>query len=184
MHEIASHRQLRSSYLRWAMVTVPAVVLLGFAIARVTPSGTDNAWYNALSKPEWQPPGWAFPVAWSALYVMMGLAIALILSARGARGRGVAVALFAAQLVVNLAWSPMFFGAHLVSFSVIHIAIIFGLAVATTIAFGRIRPLAAWLMVPYLGWLSFAFLLALEIDRRNPDGETLVPPGPSTQIEL
>lgn len=184
MRELASQGQLRLSFLRWAVVTVPAVVLLGFLSGRIAPTGSDNAWYMALAKPEWQPPGWAFPVAWTTLYILMGLALAIILNARRARGRGLAIGLFVVQLAVNLAWAPLFFGAHLVSFAVIHIAIILVLAIATTFAFGRVRSLAAWLMVPYLCWISFALLLAWEIDRLNPYGETLVPSGASTQIEL
>lgn len=184
MRELASRGQLRLAFLRWAIVTVPACVLLGALSGRLYPSGDDNPWYLALAKPEWQPPGWTFGAAWTTLYVLMGLALAIILHARGARGRGLAIGLFVVQFAVNLAWSPLFFGLHLVSFAVIHIAIILALALATTFAFGRIRPLAAWLMVPYLAWLCFAGLLAWEIDRLNPDGETLVPAGATTQIEL
>lgn len=184
MHEIASRGQLRSSFFRLAIVTVPALILLGFLSGRAAPSGEDNAWYMALAKPEWQPPGWAFGITWSILYAMMGVALAVVLNARGARGRALAIGLFAVQLAVNLAWSPLFFGVHMVSFAVVHIAIIFVLALATTILFGRIRPIAAWLLVPYLAWLSFAFLLSLEVDRLNPDGETLVVSGDTTQIAL
>ncbi|HTG38217.1 TspO/MBR family protein [Sphingomonas sp.] len=184
MREIASKGQLRWSFARWAFVTVPAILLLGFLSGRVAPSGADNPWYIALSRPEWQPPGWAFPVAWSVLYILMGLALAMILNARGARGRGIAVGLFALQLLLNLAWTPVFFGLHLVSLAAILILAILALAIATTFAFARVRQAAAWLLVPYLAWLSFASLLAWDIDRRNPQGETLVPSGATTQIRL
>lgn len=184
MRELASSGQLRLAFLRWAIVTVPACVLLGALAGRLYPTGDDNGWYMALTKPEWQPPGWAFGAAWTTLYIMMGLALAIILHARGARGRGRAITLFIVQFIVNLAWSPVFFGLHLVSFAVIHIAVMLALALATTFAFGRIRPLAAWLLVPYLGWLCFAGLLSWEIDRLNPEGEKLVPAGATTQIEL
>ncbi|WP_033921365.1 TspO/MBR family protein [Sphingomonas sp. 37zxx] len=184
MRELASRGQLRLSFLRWAMVTVPAIVLLGFLSGRIAPTGSQNPWYMALARPDWQPPGWAFPVAWTTLYLLMGVALAIVLNARGARGRGLAIGLFIVQLLANLAWAPLFFGAHMVSFAVIHIAIILVLAIATTFLFSRVRTLAAWLLVPYLCWLSFALLLSWEIDRLNPNGETLVPSGASTQIEL
>ncbi|TKD51207.1 TspO/MBR family protein [Sphingomonas baiyangensis] len=184
MREIASRSQLRWSFLRYAIVTVPLVVLLGSFAGRLAPTGADNGWYMMLAKPSWEPPGWAFGVAWTLLYALMGLALAMILHARSARWRGLAVTLFVVQLIANLAWSPLFFGLRMVSFAPIHIAIIFVLALATTFAFARVRPLAAWLLVPYLAWLCFAGLLAWEIDRLNPDGETLVPTGASTQIEL
>lgn len=184
MQGIASRSQLRWSFLRRAFVAVPAIVLLGFLSGRVAPSGADNPWYMALSKPDWQPPGWAFPVAWSILYILMGVALAIVLNARGARWRGVAVGLFAAQLALNLTWTPIFFGLHQVSLAAVLILVILALAIATTFVFGRVRPLAAWLMVPYLAWLTFASLLAWEIDRRNPQGETLVPSGETTHIAL
>lgn len=184
MREIASQGQLRWSFARWAFVTVPAVLLLGFAAGRVAPSGEENPWYQSLSRPEWQPPGWAFPVVWSILYVLLGLALAMILNARGARGRGLAIGLFVAQFALNLAWTPVFFGMHLVSAAAVLILAILALAIATTFAFARVRRGAAWLLVPYLVWLSFASILAIDIDRRNPDGETLVPSGSTTQIQL
>lgn len=184
MREIASKGQLRRSLARRIAVTVPVILLLGFLSGRSAPSGDENQWYLALAKPEWQPPGWAFPVAWTLLYALMGVALALILNARGARGRNVAIGLFVAQLLLNLAWTPVFFGLHLVSMSAVLILAILALAIATTFAFARVRRAAAWLMVPYLAWLSFTSLLAWDIDRRNPGGETLVPSGTTTQIRL
>ena len=110
MSEIASKQQLRASFLRWAVVTVPLILLLGFAAGGSVSAGSDNGWYAALTKPAATPPDWVFPVVWSVLYVMMGIALAMILHARGARSRGLAIALFAAQLIVNLIWNPLFFG--------------------------------------------------------------------------
>src|SRR3954470_22923953 len=112
LREIASKGQLRLAYFRWAMVTVPLVLLLGFASGRLAPSGDDNPWFAQLTKPDIMPPGWAFPVAWSIIYVLMGLALAMVINARRARGRGLALLLFALQLAINLAWTPVFFGLH------------------------------------------------------------------------
>ncbi|WP_343521506.1 TspO/MBR family protein [Sphingomonas sp.] len=182
--EIASKGQLRLAYLRWAIVTVPFVVLLGFASGRLFPSGEANLWYQMLQKPAETPPGWAFPVAWTLLYVLMGLALAMIVNARGSRLRGPALALFAVQLAANLAWSPLFFGFHQVSAALLLIGVIFVLALATTILFGRIRKGAAWLMVPYLAWLCFAGLLNYKIDQLNPNAETLVPGQSAPQMSI
>lgn len=184
MSEIASAGQLRMSFARWAMVTVPGVVLLGFLSGSLFPSGDASAWYRALAKPAATPPGWVFPVAWSTLYALMGLALAMILNARRARGRGWAIALFVAQFAVNLAWSPVFFGLHRVTLATAMIAAILLLTIATTFAFARIRPLAAWLLVPYMAWLGFAGVLNWRIDQLNPEAETLVPVSSSTQISL
>ncbi|MBX9814298.1 MAG: CrtK protein [Proteobacteria bacterium SG_bin5] len=184
MREVASKGQLWQGFARVALVTVPLVLLLGFAAARLVPTGSDNPWYRALVKPAITPPDWAFPVAWTTLYALMGLALALIVHARGAKGRGLAIALFAAQLAVNLAWSPIFFGAHLVFWALVTIALMFALALAATIVFARIRALAALLMLPYLAWIGFAGLLTYQIDRLNPHAEALVAPGASAQIGL
>lgn len=170
------------SFLRWAVVTVPALLLLGFLSGRSVPAGDENAWYVQLVKPSLTPPGWAFPVAWTTIYVLMGLALALVLHARGARGRGVAVALFALGFVLALAWMPLFFGAHQVGAATLLIAAMVLVGVATTVAFARFRPLAAWLMVPYLVWISFAGVLSWSIDRLNPDAATLVPSARTTQM--
>jgi len=93
---IASRGQLRMSFLRWAVFTVPLILLLGFASGRAVPSGSENGWYMALQKPALTPPGIVFPIAWTSLYILIGFAVALILHARGGKGRGLALALFAA----------------------------------------------------------------------------------------
>jgi translocator protein len=167
---VASKGQLRMSLLRWALVAVPAVVLLGFLSGTSAPAGDQSGWYRALAKPAATPPGWLFPVAWGVLYVLMGLALAIVLNARGARGRGAAIGLFAGQLLLNLAWTPVFFGMHRIGPALGLLAAIFVLALLATLAFGRIRSTAAWLMVPYLAWLCFAGALNARIWQLNGDG--------------
>ncbi|MDB5707560.1 MAG: CrtK protein [Sphingomonas bacterium] len=182
MREIASKQQLRLAFMRWAVVTVPFILLLGFTSARIAPSGAANSWYAALVKPAETPPDWVFPAAWTSIYILLGLALAMIIHARGSRLRGPAIALFAVQMVVNLIWSPLFFGMHQVFWSLVTIAVMFVLAFATTILFGRIRAGAAWLLVPYLAWLVYAGVLTYRIAELNPGAETLVPSSSSTQI--
>ena len=184
MSALASKGQLRMSFLRYALVTVPLVLLLGITSGRASNSGYGNPWFDALDKPELMPPGWAFGAAWTLLYALMGLAIAMILHARGARLRRPAVLLFAAQLALNLAWSPLFFAAHQVTAAYWLILAMLALAAATTVLVARIRPVAALLMLPYLAWLCFASYLNWEIDRLNPDAETLAVGQNSTQISL
>lgn len=182
MGGIASRGQLRMSYARWALLCVPLILLLGFLSGRSVPTGSDSAWYMALVKPALTPPGWVFPVAWTTLYILMGLALALILNARGARGRGLAVALFVGQFVLNLVWTPVFFGAHKVGLALLVIALMLVLAIATTVAFSKIRVQAAWLLVPYLVWISFAAVLTFRIGQLNPDAQSLVPGGRTSQV--
>lgn len=184
MNEIASPMQLRLAFLRWALLFVPLVVLLGFGVSNFSGSAEENRWFQALVKPEAQPPGWAFGVAWSILYAMMGLAVTVVVTARGARLRGIAVLLFFVQLALNLAWPVYFFRMHQVSGAFYLLVAVFVAAFATTIVFGRIRPLAAWLMVPYLAWLCFASVLNKQIDQLNPDAEQLVIPRDAQRIQL
>ncbi len=182
MGGIASKNQLRMSFLRWAIVTVPLILLLGFASGRSVPVGSESPWYMALAKPALTPPGWVFPVAWSSLYIMLGLALAMILHARGARGRGLAIGVFVLQLALNLAWTPLFFGAHRVGAAALLIVVMLILSIVTTFLFGRIRTVAAWLMVPYMVWISFAGMLTYGIGRLNPNAETLVPAARTSQM--
>lgn len=182
MGALASQGQLRMSLLRWAVVIVPLILLLGFASGRSVPAGNANAWYAALAKPAATPPDWVFPLVWSLLYVLIGLALAMILNARGARGRGLAVMLFAAGFALALAWQPVFFGAHQVGTALLVILGMLVLGIATTLAFGRIRRGAAWLMVPYLVWVSMAGVLTWQVDRMNPGADTLVPAAHTSQM--
>jgi tryptophan-rich sensory protein len=170
------------SLLRWAAVVVPLILLLGFASARSVPAGADNAWYAALAKPAATPPDWVFPLAWTLLYLAIGLALALILNARGATGRGSAVALFVAGFALALVWQPLFFGAHRVGAALVVNLGMIVLGIAATAAFARIRRAAAWLMVPYLAWISFAGALTWRIGQLNPDAQTLVPRAHSSQM--
>lgn len=184
MSGIASKQQLRMSFLRWALVTVPGIVFLGFLSGQMANSGYANQWFLALNRPPIVPPGWVFGVVWTSLYILMGFAIAMILYARGAQRRGLALSLFSLQLALNLAWSPIFFALHEVSMALVLIVIILLLTIATAFAFAPIRKAAAWLLVPYMVWLSFAAILNYQIDQLNPDAETLVPGAANTQITL
>lgn len=182
MNQLASASQLRMSFLRWALFVVPAIMFLGFFSSAMSGSAEENSWFATLIKPDAQPPGWVFGAAWSILYLMIAIAFSMILHARGANGRALAISLFASQFVLNLLWSPLFFGQHKVSTALYLILTILALAIATTFSFGRVRKAAAWLMVPYLVWLSFASILNFQIDRLNPDAESLYVPAVSTQI--
>ncbi|NOW46755.1 tryptophan-rich sensory protein [Novosphingobium sp. SG751A] len=171
MTEIASSGQLRAGLARWVLVLVPGINLLGFLSASVSLSGPNNPWFASLVKPGIYPPPLAFPLVWTALYVMMGVALAIVVSARSAPGRGAAIALFAAHLVLNLAWSPVFFGLHRIALA---LGIIIAMAVslvAVIALFWRVRPVAAGLMVPYLAWVLFASVLNWQFLVLNPDAD-------------
>lgn len=182
MNQIASASQRRMSLLRWALIIIPLTMFLGFLSGTMSGSTAENLWYQALIKPAIQPPGWAFRVVWPTLFLMMGLAFAMVLHARGTRVRNVAIGLFLLQFVINLSWSPLFFGQHEVTAAFFIILVMLGVAIATTFAFARVRKAAAWLMVPYLVWISFAAILNFQIDQLNPDAESLYVAATSSQI--
>lgn len=182
MSEIASKGQLRAGFLRWAVVTVPLILLLGFLSGRMVPVGSENRWYQLLTLPALRPPDWAFGVVWTLLYILIGVSLAIVLNARGARGRSSAIAIFAIQMVLNLAWTPLFFGAHKVDAALLLIVAIFGVALMTTLVFARVRAAAAWLMLPYLAWLLFAAALNWQIGVLNPGAEHLVPEARASQV--
>lgn len=182
MNEIASRGQLRLAYLRLALFTVPIIVFLGFLSGRVANSGYGNRWFDALEKPALMPPGWAFGAAWTVLYILMGLALAMVLHARGARLRGPAIALFVVQLILNLCWSPLFFRAHQVDAALGLLLVLLAIVIVTTWLFWRIRRMAGVMLLPYIAWLCFAGYLNAQIAALNPDAQTLAAPGVRTQI--
>lgn len=184
MTALASRTQLRMSFLRYALFTVPAILLLGTVSGRISNSGYGNAWFDALEKPATMPPGWVFGVAWTILYILLGLALALVLHARGARGRGLAISLFLTQLLLNFAWSPIFFAYHEVGAAFWTIVAMIVLTLATAFLFWRIRRSAALLLLPYLAWLGFAALLTWQVGLLNPAAAQLAPEGVTTDIPL
>lgn len=167
---LASQAQLRWSLVRAMLVIAPLVLVLGTLSGRLAGSSETNPWFGALLKPEAYPPGVVFGIVWALLYVMMGVAAALVWNARGAAGRGLALALFLLQLVANLAWSPLFFRYHQILPAFWLIVVILVLAGLATWRFAAVRRLAALLMLPYLVWLGFAAVLNWRIHELNPDG--------------
>ena len=184
MNRLASPAQLRASLLRWSLFLVPTVLLLGFLSGQMAGSGPDNPWFDALVKPAIYPPPAAFGIVWSILYVLMGVALTLIVTARGAPGRGRAIAVFAVQFVLNLAWSPLFFGAHQISLALALLVAIDVAVLATVVLFWKIRPLAGALLLPYLAWVLFATVLNWQFLQANPDADGREGPGAVTRVEI
>jgi len=184
MSGIASKSQLRMSFLRYALFTVPAVLLLGTLSGTLSGSGNGNMWFAALHKPPLMPPGWVFGAVWTLLYLLLGLSLAMVLHARGAKNRKKAVGLFGLQLVLNFAWSPVFFAFHQVAAALSIIAAMIVVCVAMILVIWRIRVAAGLLLYPYLAWLMFASLLNFQILGLNPNADTLAPTPVRTDIPL
>jgi tryptophan-rich sensory protein len=117
-------------------------------------------WYASLAKPSWTPPNWVFPLVWSVLYVMMGVSLWLLWDrAADTARRGTALTLFFQQLVLNAAWSSVFFGLHHTRAALVIIVLLAAAIAATILAAWRTQRIAAWLLVPYLCWVVYATTL-------------------------
>jgi tryptophan-rich sensory protein len=117
-------------------------------------------WYAALAKPSWTPPPSVFPIVWTALYIMMAVALwRLWEKAAPSPARYRAIALFLVQLALNAAWSPLFFGAHATLLALINIMLLLIAIALTMLASARVDRAAAWLLVPYLAWVAYAATL-------------------------
>jgi tryptophan-rich sensory protein len=182
--QLASKSQLRMSFLRIALFTVPGTVLLGTLSGILSNSGYSNAWFNALKLPSFMPPGWAFGAAWTILYILLGLSLAMLIHARGALKRGQLIGLFLVQLAINYAWSPVFFAMNKVELGLYLIGAMLMLTIALIFLLWRVRRAASLLLLPYLAWLCFAAALNFQIMVDNPNAERLAPRGGSTDIRL
>jgi benzodiazapine receptor len=144
-----------------------AVIFAAAALGSVA-SMQAGAFYTQLVRPQWAPPAGIFGPVWTVLYVLMAIAAWLVWRVDGFRAARTALTLFLVQLAVNALWSWLFFAWHRGALALADIVLLFGLIVATIIAFWRIRPLAGALLVPYLLWVSFATALNYATWRLNP----------------
>lgn len=122
-------------------------------------------WYAALNKPVFNPPGWIFGPVWTTLYVMMGIAFYLIWQSEYEKRPAMAV--FIVQLILNALWSVIFFGMKMPLIALICIVLLWLLIVTCIYLFFKISKVAGLLLVPYILWVSFAFVLNLFIWKLN-----------------
>lgn len=126
-----------------------------------------NGWYQGLVKSSLTPPDAVFPIVWTALYGVLAVAAWLIWMRRDDYVVAPALMLFGLHMVLNWAWSFVFFTFHMLAVSFFWILAILALAATLYFIFRPIRPLAAWLLLPYMAWLSFAAYLAFFIWQNN-----------------
>ena len=137
------------------------------ALAGIATGAQPGAWYGALVKPRFNPPGWVFGPVWTVLYVTMGVAAWLVWMRRDVPGAGPALVLFAVQLVLNVTWPVLFFAWQRPGLAFVEIIVLWAAIAATLWAFFHVRPAAGWLMVPYMGWVTFAAVLNGALWRMN-----------------
>jgi benzodiazapine receptor len=153
---------------RIALITVPAILVLGSASGWLSNSGYGNNWFDELEKPAFMPPGWAFGVVWPILYAFLGIAVAMIHALPASDAKRKALILFYVQLALNFAWSPVFFAAHDMRAAAVIIIMMIAVAAGAAGQLFRLRAAAGYLMVPYLAWLVFATVLNTAILNLNP----------------
>ena len=124
-------------------------------------------WYASLDKPVFNPPNWVFAPVWTSLYVLMAFALWRILRLPPSPARRTAVVLFFCQLVLNAAWSWMFFGAQSPAWGLVNIVPQLAVIVATILSFRRLDRLASWCLAPLAAWVAFAGVLNFSIWRLN-----------------
>jgi translocator protein len=146
--------------LLWVTACVGGGALAGFSTA-----GGDSVWYRTLDKPAWTPPSWVFGPVWTILYAAMGLAAWRVWRRGGWSAQSAPLTAFVAQLLLNFAWSFIFFGAQQIGWALVEIVCLWLAIVWTIWLFRRADRPAAWLLAPYLGWVTFAAALNATIYR-------------------
>ncbi len=143
------------------------VAAVGFAGQAITRPEIDIWYAMYVVKPSFTPPDWAFGPVWTALYAMMAVAAWLVWRETGWPRVQKAWTIWLVQLALNLAWTWLFFDLHRVGWSLGEIALLFVAIAAAIREFRKYSALAAWLMVPYLMWVTYAGVLNLAIWRLN-----------------
>ena len=154
------------------MQTSDIASLAGFIVAcfAVASSGAffrPGPWYEQLQKPSWCPPNWLFAPAWTVLYIMIAVSGWLVFRKAGFSGAAVAFTIYVLQLLLNAAWSGIFFGAKRLDLAFGELVLLWLMILATILAFHPIDTTAAYLLIPYLCWVTFAGALNLTIWRLN-----------------
>lgn len=146
-------------------ISILAALIVG-ALGSLFTVPSITTWYATLAKPVFNPPSWLFAPVWTILYVLMGVSFWLIWKSHSSEKKR-AMGLFIIQLLLNGIWSPVFFGAHSIGGALALIVLLWAAIVLTILVFKKISKPAAWLLVPYILWVSFAMLLNFAIWRLN-----------------
>lgn len=148
--------------INWKSLLVSLAISLGAGVLGNIVGGNRDGQYEQLYQPSLAPPGWVFPIVWTILFILMGIAAYLIYESDSPEKKE-ALGIYAAQLIANIGWSLIFFGldAYLLAFA--WILLLWYLIFLTWQSFRKINKTAGWLLVPYLAWVTFATYLNLAI---------------------
>ncbi|GAQ79208.1 benzodiazapine receptor [Klebsormidium nitens] len=131
-------------------------------------NGSPDDWYKHLDKPSWTPPGWVFPVMWTTLYLLMGIASWLVYKKGGFQAQSLPLGVYALQLLLNFSWTPLFFGLHRMDIAFAEIIALWLSIAATIYLFHSVDPTAGYLLTPYIAWVTVAAALNWTIWSMNP----------------
>ena len=159
-----SHEHTRVCAIGLVVFLIICLGIGGLGAVATTPE--IGGWYSTLAKPSWKPPNSLFGPVWTTLYICMALAAWWVWKPAGFRAAAMQLTLFAVQLLLNAAWSWIFFGLHQPGWAFFEIIVLLLAIFATTFA-SRQSAIAGWLLVPYLAWVSFACALNFAIWRLN-----------------
>lgn len=136
--------------------------LAGIATAKAIPT-----WYATLNRPSFNPPNWLFGPVWTTLYILMGISLYLVWSQPPGKDRNMAIVAFIIQLALNFGWSFIFFYYKNLGLALVEIVVMWICIAAMIGVFYRVKPLAAYLNIPYLMWVTFATVLNAAYFRLN-----------------
>ena len=149
------------------VISIAIPVAVGATAGFFTATGVDS-WYQTINKPSWNPPSWIFAPVWTTLYVMMGIALFLVWKSNTSEVlKKRAITFFAVQLVLNFFWSFIFFNQEQPGWALVEIIAMWLAILVTIFAFSKVNKIAAWLLVPYISWVSFATILNYTIWQLN-----------------
>lgn len=151
-----------------ALLSLAVFFLLNFATALSGAVFKPGVWYQRLDKPPWNPPNWLFPPAWTLLFCTIAVSGWLVYRTAGLEGAGAtALTVYVIHLGFNAGWSAVFFGLRKIGWGLVEVLGLWASIVATMVVFYPINPIATYLLIPYLCWVSFASALNFAIWRRN-----------------
>lgn len=148
------------------VLSLALTLLVGFGAGFATANAI-NSWYSTLEKPFFTPPNWLFAPVWTILYILMGVAFYFVWKLPETTQRNIAMFVFVLQLALNGIWSLIFFSMHEIGWALLDIFILWLMIILTMYLFTQLSKVAAWLLYPYLLWVSFATLLNFSLWRLN-----------------
>lgn len=154
--------------INWKQLIISLLVCqLAGLVGWIFTSSSVNDWYAGLNKPVFNPPNWVFAPVWTTLFLLMGISLYIVWNSKDKKNKKGAVEMFSAQLLLNIGWSVFFFGIKEPLFAFIELLFLWAFIMLTMARFYRVSKTAAYLLLPYLLWVTFAAILNVAIAALN-----------------